>query len=82
MNGNSYVKGEGQDSESVGISSKQNTVINHNKVKKEETVKDTASKVTGINIASKTKNLTLCKHWILRLPLHAIYICTFFMSRI
>ena len=52
MNGKPYVIGKGRDSESVGISSKQNTVINQNEVKKEETVEDTARKVSGINIVS------------------------------
>lgn len=89
MNGKPYVIGKGRDSESVGISSKQNTVINQNEVKKEETVEDTARKVSGINIVSvridaakvknKTKTIILYKYWILGFPFHAFYIGTFYI---
>ena len=47
---------------SIGKSGKQNTVANHNQVKKEESVKDTDSRVSGINTISEKKNATKRKN--------------------
>ena len=47
---------------SIGKSGKQNTVGNHDQVQKEESVKDTDSRVSGINTISEKKNTTKRKN--------------------